>query len=159
MAYLKFVGRADANKYKDSDSFHDLIAYITDPVKAVVVGTANLNSVETAAHEMETVAACGRKSSGKKLCHIVIAFSPEELRAHSRNMVDEIARQCLQYFANRYQVVYSVHAYPQEHIHIVVNRVSPIDFRRYPDRYEDREKFWQFLWQILFHYNIRLWKN
>ena len=159
MAYMKFVGKTDTEKYKDDATFKDLINYIGNPMKAISIGFANVNALETAADEMETVAMQGRKSAGKKICHIVITFAPQELRCLSMNTLEGIAKRCVNYFAARYQVVYAIHNYPQDHIHLVFNRVSPVDFKRYPDRYEDRERFWTFLHHILFDYNIRLRKN
>jgi len=159
MAYLKFIGNEDGTKYKDSNSFNDLICYITHPEKAIVVGVANVSSLEAAAVEMETVASQARKSSGKKICHIVVAFSPEESRAHSVSIISDIAQKIQQYFGSRYQIVYVIHGYPHKHIHIVFNRVSFVDFKRYPDRYEDRDRFWYYLYQVLDCYNIRLWKH
>ena len=101
MAYLKFIGNEDGTKYKDSNSFNDLICYITHPEKAIVVGIANVSSLEAAAVEMETVASQARKSSGKKICHIVVAFSPEESRAHSVSIISDIAQKIQQYFGSR----------------------------------------------------------
>lgn len=158
MAYMKFVGKTDETKYKDDNSFADLINYIANPEKTISVGFANVASIETAAAEMQAIAMQGRKSSGKKICHFVITFSAEELKKHGIAMVEDVARQCMMYFAGRFQVVYSIHAYSHEHIHIIINRVSPVDFRRFLDRFEDRERFWRFLRQILYNYNICLWR-
>jgi len=160
MAYMKFVGKTEAAKYRDMDSFRDVINYITNPAKAVSIGFANVSSLETAAAEMETVSLQGRKSAGKKLCHIVITFSHEELQCLSESAINDIASQYMEYFSSRYQVVYATHKSSQEHIHLVFNKVSPFDFKRYPDRYEDRNYFWLFLYQLLSnYYNIRLWKS
>lgn len=158
MAYMKFVGKSDTTKYRDMDSFHDLINYISNPVKARSVGFANLSSLKTAAAEMEAVSMHGRKSSGAKLCHIVITFAPDDLKKLSHSSVDDIAKRCLMYFGNRFQTVYAIHGQPHAHIHIVFNRVSPVDFKRFPDRYEDRAEFWSFLQVVLSNYSIRLWK-
>ena len=159
MAYMKFVGKTEAEKYRDMDSFRDVINYITNPAKAVSIGFANVSSLETAAAEMEAVSLQGRKFAGKKLCHVVIAFSPGELKLLSQNMINDIASQCLQYFSSRYQVVCATHSRSEDHIHLVFNRVSFVDFKRYPDRYEDRNRFWLFLYHILSKYNICLWKS
>lgn len=159
MAYMKFVGKTDASKYKDSDSFKEVVNYITNPLKAISIGFANVSTLETAAAEMEAVAIQGRKSPGKKLCHIVITFSPGELRLLSQNSIHDIASQCLQYFSCRYQVVWATHNRSGVHIHLVLNRVSFVDFKRYPDRYEERNHFWMFLYHLLSNYNIRLWKS
>lgn len=159
MAYMKFVGKQDIAKYKDMDSFRDVISYIINPKKATSIGFANVSSPEAAPAEMEAVSIQGRKSSGKKLCHIVISFSHKELQWISQTTMDDIATKCLQYFSPRYQVVYAVHACSHEHIHLVFNRVSPFDFKRYPDRYEDRNLFWMFLYHLLSNYNIQLWKS
>lgn len=157
MAYMKNVGKSRTDKYKDLDTYRDVIAYCCNPQKTYRIGFANVSSVQTAADEMELAASKGRKSSGKKICHIVVSFAPEELRYHSINTIDYIAQRCMRYFASRYQVLYAIHDYPHPHIHLVVNRVSFVDGKRYLDRYEDRERFWVFLHGILSNYGIRLW--
>jgi len=74
MAYVKFIGKTDAAKYKDEDTFRDVINYIGNPLKVSSVGSMNVTGFEKAAEEMETVAMQARSSYGKKICHIVISF-------------------------------------------------------------------------------------
>lgn len=159
MAYMKNVGNGKTDKYKDLHTYADVITYCCNPQKAYAIGFANVSSAQTAASEMEAVAAQGRQSSGRKICHIIVSFAPEELRHCSANTINYIAQRCMQYFSSRYQVLYVVHDYPRPHIHLVVNRVSFVDGKRYLDRYEDREKFWVFLHGLLSNYGIRLWHD
>lgn len=159
MAYMKNVGKRKTDKYKDFDTYADIIAYCCNPQKACAVGFANVSSVQNAAAEMDLAAMKGRKSVGKKICHIVITFSPEDLRCCSVNTVDYIAQRCMHYFSARYRVLYALHDYPRPHIHLVINRVSFVDGKRYLDRYEDRETFWAFLHGVLSNYGIRLWHD
>lgn len=159
MAYMKHVGKSQNDKYKDLNTYRDLIAYCCNPQKACSVGFLNVSSIQNAASEMELVAMKGRKSSGKRICHIVMTFSLEELSFRSLETVTCIAQRCMHYFAERYQAFYSIHDYPRPHIHLVINRVSFVDGKRYLDRYEDRESFWAFLHRVLSDYGIRLWNG
>ena len=141
MAYMKHVGKSQNDKYKDLNTYSDIIAYCCNPQKTCSVGFVNVSSIQNAANEMELIARKGRKSSGKRICHIVITFSPEELSFRSLETITTIAQRCMQYFSEKYQVLYAVHTYPHSHIHLVFNRVSFVDGKRYLDRYEDRERF------------------
>ena len=159
MAYMKNVGKGNSYKYKDLDTFADVISYCCNPQKAYAIGFANVSSIQNAAKEMEVVSVQGRKSSSKKICHIVISFSPQDLRLCSIDTINHIASMCICYFSVRHQVLYAIHDHPHPHIHLVFNRVSFVDGKRYLDRYEDRERFWVFLHGLLNHYGIRLWKQ
>ena len=66
MAYIKVVERGQSDKYKDDDTYQDLIHYCCDPSKATYIGLVNLRSVETAPMEMEAVARRFKKHMGKR---------------------------------------------------------------------------------------------
>lgn len=156
MAYMKVVERGRSYKYKDDDTYEDLIQYCCNPMKMFSFGLVNLQSLETAPNEMEYTAQKFKKTFGKKISHIIITFSPQEVRSIST--VEQIARACAQYYAARYQVFYCVHRTSTVHIHMIINRVSFIDGRKFPDKYEDRWSFWSHVHRVLNDYGIRLWK-
>jgi hypothetical protein len=133
------------------------INYVGNPLKASSIGYINVSAFERAAEEMEAVAMQARRAYSKKICHIVISFSDVELSRHHRNTIDGIAMQCMNYFSGRYQCVFVTHELPNKHIHLIINRVSYVDFKRYRDRYEDRQDFWVFLQRLLRGYGIPLW--
>jgi len=153
---MKIVERGKNYKYKDNEAYRDLICYCCNPLKAAHIGTVNLKSIETAAVEMEAVTQRFHKEFGKRLSHIIISFSPQEVQTVSK--VEWIARACAQYYGDRYQVLYCVHATSNIHIHMIVNRVSFVDGRKYPDKYEDRQAFWCHVHHVLRDYGIQLWK-
>lgn len=156
MAYIKVVERGQAHKYKDNGTYQDLIQYCCNPLKAVAVGVVNLQSAETAAAEMEYTAQKFKKAFGKRISHIIISFSRQEVKSVSA--AEQIARACAQYYAGSYQILYCVHMTSNLHIHMIVNRVSFIDGKKYPDRYEDRSNFWFYVHRVLDRCGIRLWK-
>lgn len=156
MAYMKVAERGKGYKYKDDDTYQDVIQYCCNPLKMVSFGLVNLQSLETAPAEMEHTAQKFKKAFGKRISHIIITFGPQEAR--SIFTVEQIAKRCAQYYAGRYQVFYCVHRTSTIHIHMILNRVSFIDGKKYPDRYEDRWGFWCHLHRVLDDYGIWLWK-
>lgn len=159
MAYMKVIERGKEDKYSDLDSYHDLIHYCCfDSSKVVCTGYVNISSLSSAANEMAEVARTAHKEFGKRITHTIITFSPDELKHISMDSLNRIAQRCLEHYSSRYQVVYGIHGTPVAHIHMVMNRVSFVDGKKYPDRYQDRICFWQHVQDILFDYNIRLWK-
>ena len=73
-------------------------------------------------------------------------------------LVQFIAEACGRFFADRYQVAYYIHWEPNPHIHMIVNRVSFVDGKKYPDRFADRQAFWQHVRYALNGYGIFLCK-
>lgn len=156
MAYMKVVERNQSHKYKDNDSYRDLIQYCCNPAKVIHVGWINLQSIDTAPEEMKQTARRFKKEFGKRISHIILAFKPGE--APSLDHVIQIADQCLQYYSSRYQAIYAIHREPSLHIHIIMNRISIFDGKKYPDRYEDRYKLWAYIRNIMRCHDIQLWK-
>ena len=156
MAYMKVVERRQPYKYKDNDSYRDLIQYCCNPAKAIQIGWINLQSINTAPEEMEQTAQLFKKEFGKRISHIILAFKPGEV--NSLTLAKQIADQCLQYYSAQYQAIYAIHKEPSLHIHIIMNRVSICNGKKYPDRYEDRYKLWAYIRSILKYHNIQLWK-
>lgn len=156
MAYIKVVERSQPHKYRDNSTYHDLIHYCCDPTKAAAVGLINLQSIDTASAEMEFVAQKFKKEFGKKISHTIIEFNKQEVPSVS--IAERIASACAQYYAASYQVFYCVHMEPNPHIHMIINRVSFVDGKKYPDKFADREGFWRHVRYILNEYGIFLWK-
>lgn len=158
MAYMKFIGLGAPDKYKDSTAFSDIISYCCQPSKAIHIGLSHLSSIHTAASEMEAVSQRARQSSGKKLCHVVIAFDHKEAQRFPLETFIQIAEICSKYFSDRFQILYAIHNEPCIHIHLVWNRVSYVDFKRFLNRYQDQYQFQSFVYNLLQGYHITLWK-
>ena len=156
MAYIKFAERASSYKYKDETTYKDLLRYCSNPEKSVAAGTFHLKSLATAAAEMQYTAQQFHKDYGTRIQHIIIAFAKKETPTLS--MVQFIADACGRFFADRYQVVYCIHWEPNPHIHMIVNRVSFVDGKKYLDRFADRQAFWQHVRYVLNGYGIFLCK-
>ena len=156
MAYIKFVERTLPYKYKDNSTYEDLLRYCGNPEKAVAAGVFRLESLTTAATEMQCIAQQFHKDYGTRIQHIIIAFTKRE--THTLSMVQFIADACGRFFADRYQVAYYIHWEPNPHIHMIVNRASFVDGKKYPDRFADRQAFWQHVRYVLNGYGIFLCK-
>ena len=72
MAYIKFVERTLTCKYKDNSTYEDLLRYCGNPEKAVAAGTLHLESLTTAAAEMQCTAQQFHKDYGTRIQHIII---------------------------------------------------------------------------------------
>lgn len=92
MAYIKFVERTLPYKYKDSSAYEDLLRYCGNPEKAVAAGVFRLESLTTAAAEMQCTAQQFHKDYGTRIQHIIIAFTKRETPTLS--MVQFIADAC-----------------------------------------------------------------
>lgn len=129
-------------KYHDMKSFHDVIHYITAPSKTgpdgVIRGAV---SPETAVEEMETVVKSFHKEKGVKLRHSVLSFSPEE--PVNACQVKEIARECIHYYEEEYQILAAIHEDRDHlHIHFVMNTTSYRDGHKY---HGDKADYYGFL--------------
>lgn len=129
-------------KYHDMKSFHDVIHYITAPSKTgpdgVIRGAV---SPETAVEEMETVVKSFHKEKGVKLRHSVLSFSPEE--PVNACQVKEIARECIHYYEEEYQILAAVHEDRDHlHVHFVMNTTSYRDGHKY---HGDKADYYGFL--------------
>ena len=68
MAYIKFVERALTCKYKDSSTYEDLLRYCGNPEKAVAAGAFHLESMTTAAAEMQCLSLIHISEPTRRLC-------------------------------------------------------------------------------------------
>lgn len=74
MAYIKFVERTLTCKYKDSSTYEDLLRYCGNPEKAVAAGVFHLESMTTAAAEMQCTAQQFHKDYGTRIQHIIEGY-------------------------------------------------------------------------------------
>lgn len=138
MALYKVVGVGERKKYSDETSYYNVINYILN--HAVYSGAENIWSINTAADEMLNAAVFFNKNSGKRVRHSVLSFGAWE--GVTPEMADEFARKIILHYADRYQIVYAVHANTDEvHIHFVMNMISFVDGERYDGKKDDYYEF------------------
>jgi len=140
MATYKVIN--EAKKYHDPDSFQDVLHYVTSPGKAAsagVIGGAILP--EIAVVSMKGVIHTFQKEKGLKLRHSVLSFSPDE--SVTPRQVKEIAKECVHYYEDDYQILAAVHEDRDHlHIHFVMNTTSYRDGHKYRG---DKADYYQFL--------------
>lgn len=157
MAQLKFIERDKNGRRIFHPSYHDLIYHCCFVLNKVIhTGHANIKSLFFASCEMEQVARAARNDSFNYVCHMIIAFSPDETKDNSMETLDHIAQLCINYYAPRHQLVYGIHNSSTPHIHIIMNRVSFIDGTLYLNEYQDRHGFRNHVQQVLSTYDIQL---
>lgn len=119
-----------AGKYFDDNAIPDLINYICRPDKTPshIIGGygVDLNDI---ANSMIAVSMHFRKYNRLRLHHFVISFGPEDI--YLKDMIPKIANEICSYWADKYQIVYSLHEDTYNpHIHFVFNNVSYVDGRK-----------------------------
>lgn len=119
------------NKYHDLDSFKTVIEYVTLPWKVNpdgVIGGAVCP--ETAIEEMQDAVRTFHKGKGVKLRHSILSFAPEE--PVTARQVKKIARECIRYYEDDYQILAAVHEDRDHlHIHFVMNTTNYRDGYKY----------------------------
>ena len=89
-----------------------------------------------AAEEMQAVSAVYGQDRGVRLRHWIISFEKNELPDAWH--ADQFARQACRFYADTYQIVYSVHEdAAHQHIHFVMNMISYLDGARYSGKKKD----------------------
>lgn len=121
---------------------HDVIQYITSPGKPCPDGVIDgAVSPETAVEEMETVIQAFHKEKGVKLRHSVLSFAPKE--PVTPRQVKEIARECIRYYEEDYQILAAVHEDRNHlHVHFVMNTTSYRNGHKY---HGDKADYYGFL--------------
>ncbi len=86
------------------------------------------------------------KNSGNQLVHFDISF---DRNVYTAAYADKLARKIAKYYADHYQLVYTVHTKERTnddryeknilHVHMVMNSVSFMDGSEYPDDAEEAE--------------------
>lgn len=151
MAAIKFVVKNPADskyrgKYKDDNAIRDEISYAYDIEHD---GEKNLGyryiggwgvDLEDAAFEMELLARLYHKWDGVRLRHWVITFTEADLQKVQKRLPGmnrwqvllRLGYELTECYANRYQLVFSVHwDHGAGHLHVVMNSVSFVDGRKY----------------------------
>ena len=116
--------------YQDQGCLFRLIHEYIYP-KAVYIGGMNIDP-KYAAAEMEIVKGIWMQKQGVQLWHFILSFSEIE-SAQYVNPKDAryIAYEICEYFADKYQIVFGIHAGSNLHIHFVINSVSYRDGNRF----------------------------
>lgn len=154
MAVYKVVNQA--GQYRDPDAVQDVINYITSESKVssdgIICGAV---SPENAAAEMNHVIESYHKKSGPRIRHSVLSFSPEE--PITPRQVKKVAKECVQYYKDDYQIVSAVHEDRDHlHIHFVMNTTSYCTGRKYHGDKADYYGFLKHMSQATAPYGIRV---
>lgn len=154
MAIYKVVNQA--GQYRDPDAIQDVISYITSGSKVssdgIICGAV---SPENAAVEMNRVIESYHKKSGPWIRHSVLSFSPEEPITPRR--VKKIAKECVHYYEDDYQIIAAVHEdRDHPHIHFVMNTTSYRTGRKYRGDKADYYGFLSHMKRATAPYGIRV---
>ena len=151
MAEIKFITKNAEDsgykeKYKDDYAIYNAICYAYDIEHN---GEKNLGyryiggwgvDIGNVAYEMELLARLHHKWSGVRLRHWIISFTEQNLqKVHKRlpgldrwQILLRLGYELTECYANRYQLVFSVHwDHGAGHLHVVMNTVSYVDGRKY----------------------------
>lgn len=135
MAVLKI--KSVPQKYADPLAYQELPAYImrADKTPNSYIGGFAVHP-QYAAEEMQAVSAAYGQDRGIRLRHWIISFEKGELP--DARHADQFARQACWFYADTYQIVYSVHEDAAHlHIHFVMNMISYLDGTRYGGKKKD----------------------
>lgn len=134
-----------SGNYRTTQDVRSVIDYVTSPQKVHkdgVLGGAVLP--EIAAEAMECVTNVFYNTEGLRLRHSVLSFSPTE--GLTADDVKEIARDCLTFYEDKYQILAAVHEDREHlHIHFAMNTTNYNDGSKYPG---SRKDFYDFLGHI-----------
>ncbi len=129
MVYFKIT----KGKYRDKKDIFHVLHYILDEKKnphgVHNVYNMNVETVEKRAKQYEIVQEEYRKTSGKRILHMIISY--EENCPYSYYELEYVGDKMVKFF-DGYQVTYSLHEKDknqvdvQPHIHVAVN---PINYR------------------------------
>lgn len=150
MAQLRVFNKSD--KYRDRSALSDVLNYCTreDKTSPDLCGGWAVNP-ENALEEMETFARLANKDFGVRLRHMEISFSPGKVK--DPKLVAKIARECAEYYADDYQIVYAVHTdKPHLHAHFVMNSIRYSDGNKYRGTKKDLYDFEAYC-RSVFHKN------
>ena len=154
MATFKTVNSTD--KYKDDNAICDVLNYILNINKTPhnYIGFCSLDPMCNLAEQMMTTSEFFNKSSGVRLRHWIVSFSPKEINKAS--VVNEIASKISSYIGANFQTVYAVHEDKTHlHFHLVHNAVSYVDGHRFYGTRADFYAFENFLKSVCAEYGIK----
>ena len=143
MAVLKI--KSVPQKYTDELAYQQLLDYImrSDKTPDHYIGGFAVHP-QYAAEEMQLVSQAYHQDRGVRLRHWIISFEKDEIRDAWH--ANQFAQQVCWFYAERYQILYSVHEDAQNiHIHFVMNMISFQDGTRYTGKKKDYYDFLRYL--------------
>ena len=131
MATYRVIGKGEEGKHFDDNARDSVIAYCLQKKKTPhhLFGGRAIN-IENAAFEMDTLSSLYNNNEKVRLRHSVISFdSSDHINLKG---IEGFAKAAVNYFGDRYQIIYSVHEDTEHyHVHLVMNQVSYLDGRKY----------------------------
>ena len=151
MAILKDL---NGYHYRDAESRDTMISYILQPDKTPggFIGCIGVDP-ENIANSMRETAASFKKDSGVRLRHMILSFSPSELR--NPKTAYQIGCDVMAHIYGKYQTAFAVHQDADNlHIHFVFNSVSYLDGHRYYGKWGEYHALVDSISKILRSYGI-----
>lgn len=146
----KVTGLGQKNKFHDDNAYHDSIHYITNPQKAMYVGSCNIKDINHAAEEMEAVSESYGKNHGKRVRHSILSFGSRS--GLSPEQAAQYASQIIQHYAPEYQMVYALHVNTDDlHVHFVMNQTAFTDGHKYSGKKLDYYQFLDHIRNVTHH--------
>lgn len=148
-----FKGLTDKS-YGDAEAVASLIDYCE---KDGLTGCIGVTSYQRAAYEMQLLKEQYEKTEGRQVRHYILAFDKVENIMSSAAL--RIGWKVAEYFAQEYQVVYSVHTDTENiHIHFIINTVNTITGAKFTDEYGEINQFKEYMRPILkYVYGVELY--
>ncbi len=113
-------------------------------------GGANIDPYN-ALSEMMFIKNFYRKTEGRQARHFVVSLGSDSLIMP--NEADQLAMQICAYYANRFQIVYSVHEDTDNlHIHFVLNTVSYVDGKKFTESPAELWRFKEYVSRLISRY-------
>jgi len=144
-------------RYHDENAIRDVVAYCLQPKKIPrqLVGAYAVN-INQAAYEMERLARANGKDHGLRLRHMVLSFSPKEIKRFHNHTYETLKLNgdyAARYYGGQYQIIYAVHEDTDEpHVHFVMNTVNYLSGKKYAGKKEDYYAFCKYLGDFLYQY-------
>ena len=142
MGILKIITKPDA----DAMYLNNAVNYIVHG-HSIIYGGFNI-CPERALEQMQIVKNYYGKTAGNGPVHFIISFNRN---VYSIAYAEKSARKIAKFYADRYQILYAVHAEPRTnskgevvnmlHVHLVMNSVSFVDGSEYRDDVKKAKKF------------------
>ena len=154
MAVYKVINKS--GNYRTDRDVRNVVKYVTSPKKIREGGiTGGAVLPEIAADAMECVTRAFHNTEGLHLRHSVLAFYPEE--GLSPDDVKEVARDCLSFYEDDYQILAAVHEDREHlHIHLVMNTTNYNSGSKYAGTKKDYYDFLDHLNRILAPYGTHV---
>lgn len=143
MAKLKKI----AGDYTNPDAIEKVIHYIFNPNKipSGITGAFSANTMDTELmiHQFNKVQQYHRNCKGKRIIHLVVSFSNDEIALMPKISYTKIGYKILDFIGTEYQSVFALHENKKNlHIHFAINPVNTITGKKYR---------WQYSTKYLFH--------